>query len=199
MSRANLVSAVVAVSADGYMAREAHDRMYWLGVNDKAVFRLLTAEYDLLGAGQTTLSCMPNTLDGGRYLVTISRSLEPSPIEDPLDRDGLLVCRLEQFAEIQARKLARCCLIGGPSLLSAALSKGYIGTLHVCWSSRYAFPLKEAGLSAPFIKRYGRLNTVPPHDPQLGSRDILEKTFGLAPAMQTKLGDVTVMTYRSKE
>lgn len=109
----------MAVSADGFLARERGDRMDWLGATDKAVFRILTGVGGVCAVGSVTAECMPRRLHG-RELVVLSRggvTLDEFHATHP---DGWL--------------------LGGPTLAMAALGREMLNEVHVCRSDRRAFP-----------------------------------------------------------
>jgi len=110
---------VLAVSADGYLAREKNDRMNWLGQTDKAVFRILTGVGGWCATSAKTAECMPKTLQGRELTV--------------LSRNGM---SLQTFAEWKPEGW----LLGGPTLAMAALEMGLLTEVHMCRSDRYAYP-----------------------------------------------------------
>lgn len=63
---------VMAVSADGFVARGPTDDMTWTGSTDKRVFRLLTSVGGILGAGRRTFEQLPKL--EGRTVVPLSRN-----------------------------------------------------------------------------------------------------------------------------
>lgn len=116
---------VMAVSKDGWLARCHDDNMTWLGADDKAAFRLLTSTNGgHVGVGSKTAECMPPVLPGRSLLVLSTRSCAR--------RWG----SLDDFH--------RCypggSLIGGPTVALEALRKSYITEVHLCRSTRNAFP-----------------------------------------------------------
>ncbi len=63
---------IMAVSADGFVARGPTDDMTWTGSTDKRVFRLLTSVGGVLGAGRRTFEQLPRL--EGRTVVLLSRN-----------------------------------------------------------------------------------------------------------------------------
>lgn len=113
---------IMAISADGYVARSPQDDMSWLGSADKAAFRILTCVGGVLGVSARTANFMPLVLPG-RKLVRLSHH----------DMD------LTTFY----KKHPDAWLLGGQTLALGALEMGYIGEAHICRSTRYAFPDKS--------------------------------------------------------
>lgn len=141
----------MVVSADGFVARGPEDDMSWTGRYDKAVFRALTGVGGRFAVGSATHRLMPDRLEG-RTAYVLSRTM------------GMT---LEAFQ-------AHCpegWLIGGQTVALAALEKGFLSEMHICWSDR---PL---GSGVPF-------------DPAFLER------HPNGPAMGTRVGDTTVEVYR---
>lgn len=110
---------ILAVSADGYLARQKNDRMDWLGSTDKSIFRILTGVGSWCATSAKTAECMPKTLQGRELTV--------------LSRKGM---SLAEFAEWKPEGW----LLGGPTLAMAALETGLLTEVHMCRSDRYAYP-----------------------------------------------------------
>lgn len=124
----------MAVSRDGYLARERNDRMQWLGPADKAVFRVLTG------------------VDGGHCLVSARTYGDmPEAIEG---RTMHLVSRRGLTLEEAAHRFPRAWLLGGPTLAMAAIDAGLVTEAHLCRSDRMAFPYPMMAGSIPdFLTR----------------------------------------------
>lgn len=100
---------VMAVSANGFLAKGPKDDMSWTGPEDKALFRLLTSQNTrLLLAGRRTADCMPSLLpDPNRTVMRISR------------KDG-------RSLDAAVHALQGGWLLGGPDLAEQALAKRYV-------------------------------------------------------------------------
>ncbi len=66
---------ILAVSADGFIARGPDDDMKWTGPIDKALFRALTCTGGALLVGSQTAKAMPQKLPN-RRLITLSRNAQ---------------------------------------------------------------------------------------------------------------------------
>jgi dihydrofolate reductase len=119
MKKLNLL---MAVSADGFVARGPSDDMRWTGAEDKALFKALTlsSPHPLL-VGRRTHAQMPALAD--RELV-------------PLSSDPALGITLDRAAELYPGAW----LIGGPEVARAALQAGLVGLVY---ESRVKAKLKE--------------------------------------------------------
>jgi dihydrofolate reductase len=106
---------LMAVSRDGYLCRDENDDMTWTGSIDKALFRLLTVgQSDNLYAGKRTAAMMPPL--PGRRVVPIVR--------DVMTEKGVQLNFVGQLRD-------HAWLIGGPTIMRAALDAGYITHLHL--------------------------------------------------------------------
>ena len=94
---------LMAVSADGFLARGPDDDMSWTGQTDKKLFRLLTLVDPLLLAGATTAKLLPKL--PGRTVV-------------PLSRRGLALSDMQSVDGW---------LIGGPTVAQEALRLAWSG------------------------------------------------------------------------
>lgn len=107
---------IMAVSADGFVAKGAKDDMRWTGFTDKQVFRLLTASHPILLVGRQTFDIMP-PLPWRRVI--------------PLSRDPDKGISLEQaVAEYPGAWLG-----GGAQVAQAALEADLVETSYVCHTS----------------------------------------------------------------
>jgi hypothetical protein len=119
----------MAVSGDGYLARGPDDDMSWTGPLDKAVFRALTAIGGVVAAGSHTFDLMPKVLHG-RTLLRLSRT-------------SILSWSLEQLARVQPGAW----LVGGPTVVRAALDSNLVAEVHLCRLMRVRLFYEPAGES----------------------------------------------------
>lgn len=110
---------IMAVSADGFMAKGVQDDMSWTGPTDKKLFRLLTylGPVKTLGAGSTTTAQMPFLRN--RPIVSLSRA--PGKAQE---------LTLEQFAATYPGAW----LLGGPTVARKAFNKGLLHRVVLCRS-----------------------------------------------------------------
>lgn len=112
---------LLAVSADGYLARGPDDDMRWTGPLDKAAFRLLTlSDEEVLLAGSRTFDQMPPL--PGRTMLRLSREDRPYGKHKRLDLDVAAQCHPNAW------------LIGGPTVAEEALRRGMIDRAFICVS-----------------------------------------------------------------
>ena len=124
-----MLKAILVVSKDGYVARsERGDDLSWTGEVDKAMFSVLVSTADVLGIGKNTCDIMRPDLKGKKvHLIT---------------RHG--THNLSWFSNNNYNK--NVWLIGGQTLLLAALKKGYVGELHIIRSVENASPDQGDGI-----------------------------------------------------
>ncbi len=121
---------LLAVSADGFLAKGPDDDMRWTGPVDKAIFRLLTLSNgnDVLLAGSRTFDQMPKL--PGRQM-------------ERLSRDGMTL-------EMAAGRWPDAWLIGGPTVAVEALKLGLVSRAFMCIS-----PVELGdGIDAQELSRY---------------------------------------------
>lgn len=135
-----MLRSIIAVSKDGYVAREEFDDMMWLGRTDKKIFRILTASCGIMATSKKTAALMPKKLDG-RKLFTLSRKVQDGDFSTH---------NLDWFYDHYTSHEAW--LIGGQELLLKALKEKYIGEIHICKSSNFAYPIRNMGIKDEITK-----------------------------------------------
>lgn len=118
---------ILAVSADGLLARGPNDDMSWTGKLDKQLFKLLTCVGGDIGVGTSTWLSMPRQLQG-RRLHLLSR-----------DRTVRGAVTLEDFVELYDNTW-----IASPGLVLAAIQDGLMSQMFMC-----RVQVKAAGQSDP--------------------------------------------------
>lgn len=153
-----MLKLILGVSKDGCLARSADDNMRWLGETDKSIFRILTAV-----GGKCVVSC---------------RSYGQMPAMLP-GRSIHLVSTKGRTLLQAANEFDGGWLLGGPTLASVALDEKLLSEVHICRSSRYAFPTSDPGL---------RMDNLSNRLPGLG----------FVCAIATKMQGVTVEAWRNQ-
>ncbi len=102
---------LMAVSSDGFLCRGPTDDMTWTGRTDKLLFRILTGVGRVCAAGSTTRDLVRSL--PGRTLLGLSR-------------DGYT---LEDFA----KEYPDGWLLGGPTVVVAALEVGLVSEVYLSW------------------------------------------------------------------
>jgi hypothetical protein len=159
---------IMAVSADGYVARGEQDHMQWLGHEDKALFRALTSVGGDCWVSRKSSHMMPINL-AGRKLHRVSR--QPGFI----DLDTLRRLPSEDW------------LLGGQTLALLALSltkyplqeAPLVTEVHLCRSNRSAFPAPGEGIPdviTPLLLAHGQQYAM---RTMFGHRDLTHEVYRL--------------------
>lgn len=129
---------IMAVSADGFVARMGEDDMRWTGSLDKAVFRLLTGVgTEPLAVGRRTRALMPSYLPG-REIYVLSSS-------GGILADGTLANYHDRYPDGW--------LIGGQTVAVEAREQDLLSEVHLCRSTRFIWdgvpmsPVLTAGMT----------------------------------------------------
>lgn len=159
-----MLKLIMAVSADGFLARGPDDDMRWTGKTDKKLFRLLTSVGAVCGAGTTTWRQMPELK--GRRLVPISRqpgqAMKPTkplttgmlPALERFVSDSTFITEplmtLGQFAHSHPGAW----LIGGPTVALEALDCNLVNQVYLCRSTVHLFEGMRDTVT-PFLENAG--------------------------------------------
>ena len=105
---------IMAISADGFVARDDRDDMSWTGQRDKWAFRLLTSVGGRCVAGSTTANLLP-TLPGRtvQAISSVGMGLDSAYFKHGFEDAWLL---------------------GGQTLAVSAFQRGYIDEAFICYS-----------------------------------------------------------------
>lgn len=159
-----MLKLILAVSADGYMARGLEDNMDWTGGEDKAIFRMLTSVGGACGVGYSSWLSMPKELRG-RSLVPITRDgrrveelRDPPPI-GPYSAAEPVHYQVRQYRSRRLGQFAYDCrlagggwLLGGPSLAMEALDQNLVEQVYLCRSPVKLFEGLEDKVT-PWLQR----------------------------------------------
>lgn len=132
-----MIRLLMAVSADGFVARDDKDDMKWTGLTDKNVFKLLTSVGCVCAVGKKTFALMPELPE--RRVIPISRSGE----------GGMTLDELYEFA-----RKRDIWLLGGQTVALRAIHKGMVAEVYV---SKVVTVQLSSGIRAGFLdttKRY---------------------------------------------
>lgn len=124
---------IMAVSGDGFVARDDQDTMAWTGATDKALFKLLTLTGSrILAASAKTARLMPKlkgreVLELSRNGLTLAQFAVRYPLGTLLGGQTLALAALEWrlLSEVILMRLAKTLGQGQPDLLSAELAKAW--------------------------------------------------------------------------
>lgn len=118
---------IAAISADGFIARDATDLADWTSTEDKKLFVSLTKEAGVMVMGATTLATIGRALPGRRTIVytTHPEDINIEGIEPTAEDPKLLVERLKAEG---ANAVAIC---GGRSVYSLFMQAGLVDELYL--------------------------------------------------------------------
>lgn len=137
-----MLKLIMAVSADGYLARGPEDDMSWTGKDDKAVFRLLTSVGAACGVGYGSWRLMPRELPG-RSLVPITTDGRMVPNYTPTFGEVEGSAPVPDWAGYErsvtlgrfAYENPNGWLLGGPRVAYEALDIGLVDQVYLCRSA----------------------------------------------------------------
>jgi dihydrofolate reductase len=164
---------IMAVSADGYVARSDHDDMRWLGADDKALFRVLTSVGGECFVGARSYALMPQHLVG-RTVRPLSRGSGGTPLEH-LRYEAFSGSWLLGGQEVALKALGITVVDSHISWVHPATYVPLIQEVHLCRSARHAFPDDR--------RFFDRITP-------------LMMAHGMTPAITTRFGDATHELWR---
>lgn len=115
---------ILAVSADGHLARGPEDDMSWTGLTDKRLFRLLTLVGSVCVAGSRTWLQMPKL--GGRLVLPLSRE-HGRVLDHPDGRQEAAMSLGKAFY-----RFPDAWLLGGPTVAMEALEANLVDQVYLC-------------------------------------------------------------------
>lgn len=110
------VELVVAMSADGFIARHSHELVDWTSKEDRRRFTQITRQVGVVIMGANTYRTLRQGLPGRRVIV-YSHVLQDSSVEVTREPPRLLLARLEREG------IARVVIFGGSSIYSLFLQE----------------------------------------------------------------------------
>lgn len=111
---------IAAVSADGFIAREANQPANWTSKEDKKVFVALTKRAGVMIMGRTTYETIGKALPGRRNIVYSSKPIDNPDIEVTDEEPAELLKRLE------AEGHSEVAICGGQSVYDMFLKDGLV-------------------------------------------------------------------------
>ena len=150
---------ILAVSLDGYVAKDAADDMSWTGPLDKLVFRLMTLTGGPLGVGKETFMLMP-ALPGREVVCLSSKAVQgatiskPVPLEPGGVRQKQVVHKVKTLVDF-ANSYPTAWLIGGPTVALAALKLGIVAEVVMCHITHVQLHRGIRDQVTPFIQAEG--------------------------------------------
>lgn len=116
---------IAAVSADGFIAREANQPANWTSKEDKKVFVSLTKRAGVIIMGRTTYETIGKALPGRRNIVYSSKHVEAEGVEVTDEKPADLLKRLAAEGH---EEVAIC---GGQSIYNMFLSAGLVDEIYL--------------------------------------------------------------------
>ena len=114
---------IAAISADGFIARDANQPANWTSKEDKKVFVELTKRAGVMIMGRNTYETIGRALPGRRNIVYTSEPINTPDIETTTEQPADLLSRLENEGH---KEVAIC---GGQIVYDAFLSSGLVNEL----------------------------------------------------------------------
>lgn len=119
------VSIIAAVSADGFIARNAHQLTDWSSKEDKKVFVELTKRAGVLVMGGNTYRTIGRALPGRRNIVYSRSAIDQEGIETTQESPMELVARLAREG------LSEVAICGGSAIYDLFLQSGLVTDVYL--------------------------------------------------------------------
>nr|AIA11927.1 Dihydrofolate reductase [uncultured bacterium] len=116
---------IAAISADGFIARDAHQPANWTSKEDKKVFVELTKRARVMIMGRNTFETIGRALPGRRNIVYSSKPIDVEGIEVTNEKPTTLLEKLENEGY---QEVAIC---GGQKIYDLFLAEGLVNTLYL--------------------------------------------------------------------
>jgi dihydrofolate reductase len=119
------VTLIAALSADGFIARDAHQPADWTSKEDKKVFVELTKRAGVIVMGRNTYDTIGRALPGRRMIVYTSKELDNRDVETTQEKPADLIHRLghDGYTEVA--------ICGGRAVYDMFLAEGLVDTLYL--------------------------------------------------------------------
>jgi len=116
---------IAALSADGYIAHNAHELTDWTSKEDKKLFVELTKRAGVMVMGRSTFDTIGRALPGRKTVVYSSRPVEAEGVEVTQEPPQQLLARLsaEGYGEVA--------IVGGRSIYNQFLEAGVVDELYL--------------------------------------------------------------------
>jgi len=121
------VFCIAALSADGFIAKNAEDTLEWRSLEDKRFFREKTMEAGVVVMGKNTYESIGKSLKGRLNLVY---SLEPIEGVETTQKEPR-----ELLSELEKRGYEQVAVIGGSSVYTQFLQARVVDTLYLTYES----------------------------------------------------------------
>ena len=119
---------VMAVTADGKIARDTQDRVDWTGKADKAYFVDVTQSAGAMIMGSTTFEAIGRVLPGRKSIVMTRKKSRKSDHPDLIFSSETPE---EIIAGLEQEGYASAALIGGATVNSLFMEKGLVDEIHL--------------------------------------------------------------------
>ena len=119
------VFCIAALSADGFIAKNAEDTLEWRSLEDKRFFREKTMEAGVVVMGKNTYESIGKSLKGRLNLVY---SLEPIEGVETTQKEPR-----ELLSELEKRGYEQVAVIGGSSVYTQFLQARVVDTLYLTY------------------------------------------------------------------
>lgn len=116
---------IIAMTADGYIARHASELADWTSKEDKKLFVELTKRAGVMVMGRNTFETLGRALPGRKSIVYTTRPLDVEGIETTIEAPSELIARLE------TEGYAEAAIIGGRAIYDQFLEAGVVTDIYL--------------------------------------------------------------------
>jgi dihydrofolate reductase len=123
---------IAAVSADGFIAKDATHAAFWTSKEDKARFVKLTREAGVVIMGSTTYATLPRPLKERRNIVyTKSKTFENPETETTQEKPQDLIERLKKELGPDGKPIQSIAICGGSQIYSMFLKARVVDKIYL--------------------------------------------------------------------